>query len=216
MSSIYINGLSGKMGITLKNLIKDEPNLEIVETVKDSDLIIDFSRPQSTMLVLQEAQEQKKPIIIGTTGFNDDEVKSIDEASKNIPILLSFNMSKGIFYFKKNIKNFLKDNLDSFKCTISETHHTEKVDAPSGTAIELKKFIELNNNHNQISSIEIESNRILDVFGIHEVIFHNENNHISFKHEALSRNIFADGAIFIAKSITGRSPGMYTVQDFFK
>ena len=59
MSSIYINGLSGKMGITLKNLIKNEPNLEIVETVKDSDLIIDFSRPESTMLVLHEAQEQK-------------------------------------------------------------------------------------------------------------------------------------------------------------
>ena len=108
MSSIYINGLSGKMGITLKNLIKDEPNLEIVETVKDSDLIIDFSRPESTMLVLQEAQEQKKPIIIGTTGFNDDEVKSIDEASKNIPILLSFNMSKGIFYFKKKYQKFFK------------------------------------------------------------------------------------------------------------
>ena len=216
MSSIYINGLSGKMGITLKNLIKNEPNLEIVKTIKDSDLIIDFSRPESTMLVLQEAQQQIKPIIIGTTGFNDDEVKSIDEASKNIPILLSFNMSKGIFYLKKNIKNFLKDNLDSFECTISETHHTEKVDAPSGTAIELKKFIELNNNQNQISSIEIKSNRILDVFGIHEVIFYNENNHISFKHEALTRNIFADGAIFIAKSIMGRPPGMYTVQDFFK
>ena len=216
MSSIYINGLSGKMGITLKNLIKNEPNLEIVKTIKDSDLIIDFSRPESTMLVLQEAQQQIKPIIIGTTGFNDDEVKSIDEASKNIPILLSFNMSKGIFYLKKNIKNFLKDNLDSFECTISETHHTEKVDAPSGTAIELKKFIELNNNQNQISSIEIKSNRILDVFGIHEVIFYNENNHISFKHEALSRNIFADGAIFIAKSIMGKSPGMYSVQDFFK
>ena len=216
MSSIYINGLSGKMGITLKNLIKNEPNLEIVKTIKDSDLIIDFSRPESTTLVLQEAQQQKKPIIIGTTGFNDDEVKSIDEASKNIPILLSFNMSKGIFYLKKNIKNFLKDNLDSFECTISETHHTEKVDAPSGTAIELKKFIELNNNQNQISSIEIKSNRILDVFGIHEVIFYNENNHISFKHEALSRNIFADGAIFIAKSIMGKSPGMYSVQDFFK
>ena len=216
MSSIYINGLSGKMGITLKNLIKNEPNLEIVKTIKDSDLIIDFSRPESTMLVLQEAQQQIKPIIIGTTGFNDDEVKSIDEASKNIPILLSFNMSKGIFYLKKNIKNFLKDNLDSFECTISETHHTEKVDAPSGTAIELKKFIELNNNQNQISSIEIKSNRILDVFGIHEVIFYNENNHISFKHEALTRNIFADGAIFIAKSIMGKPPGMYSVQDFFK
>ena len=102
------------MGIALKNLIQDEPNLEIVKTIKDSDLIIDFSRPESTMLIIQEAQEQKKPLIIGTTGFNENEVKLIDEASKNIPIVLSFNMSKGIFYFKKNFKNFLKDNLDSF------------------------------------------------------------------------------------------------------
>ena len=55
-------------------------------------------------------------------------------------------MSKGIFYFKKNIKQFLKDNSDSMKCLISETHHTQKGDSPSGTAIELKKFIELNNS----------------------------------------------------------------------
>ena len=125
-------------------------------------------------------------------------------------------MSKGIFYFKKNIKQFLKDNSDSMKCLISETHHTQKVDAPSGTAIELKKFIELNNNEKYISSIEIESKRILDVFGIHEVTFFNDNNHISFKHEALSRKIFADGAISIAKSMIGIPPGMYTTQDFFR
>ena len=57
------------------------------------------------------------------------------------------------------------------KCLITETHHTQKVDAPSGTAIELKKLIESNNNGKYITSIEIESTRILDVFGIHEVIF---------------------------------------------
>ena len=102
------------------------------------------------------------------------------------------------------------------KCLISETHHTQKVDAPSGTAVELKKFIELNNNQEYITSIEIESKRILDVFGIHEVTFFNDTNHISFKHEALSRKIFADGAISIAKSMAGIAPGMYTTQDFFK
>ena len=216
MKTIFVNGLSGKMGKTINNLILDDSDLEIVKTIRDSDVVIDFSRPESTMSLIIEAKEHKKPLVIGTTGFTDFELKLIKEASNEIPIMLSFNMSKGIYYFKKNIEQFLKDNSDSMKCLISETHHTQKVDVPSGTAIELKKFIELNNNHNQISSIEIESNRILDVFGIHEVIFHNENNHISFKHEALSRNIFADGAIFIAKSITGRSPGMYTVQDFFK
>ena len=216
MKTIFVNGLSGKMGKTIKNLILDDADLEIVKTISDSDLVIDFSRPESTMPLVQEAKEHKKPLIIGTTGFTEIEVKLIEEASTEIPIMLSFNMSRGIYYFKKNIKQFLKDNSDSLKCLISETHHTQKVDAPSGTAIELKNFIELNNNQKYITSVEIESKRILDVFGIHEVIFFNDTNHISFKHEALSRKIFADGAISIAKSMIGISPGMYTTHDFFK
>ena len=216
MKTIFVNGLSGKMGKTIKNLILDDADFEIVKTISDSDLVIDFSRPESTMPLVQEAKEHKKPLIIGTTGFTEIEVKLIEEASTEIPIMLSFNMSRGIYYFKKNIKQFLKDNSDSLKCLISETHHTQKVDAPSGTAIELKNFIELNNNQKYITSVEIESKRILDVFGIHEVIFFNDTNHISFKHEALSRKIFADGAISIAKSMIGISTGMYTTHDFFK
>ena len=216
MKTIFINGLSGKMGKTINNLILDDPDFEIVKTVNDSDVVIDFSRPESTMPLVQEAKEYKKPLIIGTTGFSENELVLIKEASMEIPIMLSFNMSKGIYYFKKNIKHFLKDNSEYIKCLISETHHTEKVDAPSGTAIELKNFIELNDDKKLVSSIEIKSKRILDVFGIHEVTFFNDANQISFKHEALSRKIFADGAISIAKSMTGISPGMYTTQDFFK
>jgi len=216
MNTVFVNGLSGKMGKTINRLILDDPDFEIVKTVIDSDVVIDFSRPESTMPLVQEVKEHKKPLIIGTTGFTDIELKLIKEASNEIPIILSYNMSKGIYYFKKNIKQFLKDNLESMKCLISETHHTQKVDAPSGTAIELKKFIELNNNKKYITSVEIKSKRILDVFGMHEVTFLNDTNHISFKHEALSRKIFADGAISIAKLMTSMSPGMYTTQDFFK
>jgi 4-hydroxy-tetrahydrodipicolinate reductase len=216
MKTVFVNGLSGKMGKTINNLILDDPDFEIVKTISDSDVVIDFSRPESTMPLVQEAKDHKKPLIIGTTGFTDNELKLIKEASNKIPIMLSFNMSKGVYYFKKNIKQFLEDNSDSMKCLISETHHTQKVDAPSGTAVELKKFIELNNNQEYITSIEIESKRILDVFGILEVTFFNDTNHISFKHEALSRKIFADGAISIAKSMAGIAPGMYTTQDFFK
>ena len=216
MNTVFVNGLSGKMGKTINRLILDDPDFEIVKTVSNSDVVIDFSRPESTMPLVQEVKEHKKPLIIGTTGFTDIELKLIEEASNEIPIMLSYNMSKGIYYFKKNIKQFLKDNLESMKCLISETHHTQKVDAPSGTAIELKKFIELNNYKKYITSVEIESKRILDVFGMHEVTFFNDTNHISFKHEALSRKIFADGAISIAKLMTSMSPGMYTTQDFFK
>ena len=216
MNTVFVNGLSGKMGKTINRLILDNPDFEIVKTVSNSDVVIDFSRPESTMPLVQEVKEHKKPLIIGTTGFTNIELKLIEEASNEIPIMLSYNMSKGIYYFKKNIKQFLKDNLESMKCLISETHHTQKVDAPSGTAIELKKFIELNNNKKYITSVDIESKRILDVFGMHEVTFFNDTNHISFKHEALSRKIFADGAISIAKLMTSMSPGMYTTQDFFK
>jgi len=216
MKTIFVNGLSGKMGKTINNLILDDSDLEIVKTIRDSDVIIDFSRPESTMSLIIEAKEHKKPLVIGTTGFTDFELKLIKEASNEIPIMLSFNMSKGIYYFKKNIEQFLKDNSDSMKCLISETHHTQKVDAPSGTAIELKKFIEINDNQKYITSIEIESKRVSDIFGIHEVIFFNDANQISFKHEALSRKIFADGAISIAKSMVDISAGMYTTQDFFK
>ena len=216
MKTIFVNGLSGKMGKTINNLILDDSDLEIVKTIRDSDVVIDFSRPESTMSLIIEAKEHKKPLVIGTTGFTDIELKLIKEASNEIPIMLSFNMSKGIYYFKKNIEQFLKDNSDSMKCLISETHHTQKVDAPSGTAIELKKFIEINNNQKYITSIEIESKRVSDIFGIHEVIFFDDANQISFKHEALSRKIFADGAISIAKSMVSISAGMYTTQDFFK
>jgi len=216
MKTIFVNGLSGKMGKTINNLILDDSDLEIVKTIRDSDVVIDFSRPESTISLIIEAKEHKKPLVIGTTGFTDIELKLIKEASNEIPIMLSFNMSKGIYYFKKNIEQFLKDNSDSMKCLISETHHTQKVDVPSGTAIELKKFIEINDNQKYITSIEIESKRVSDIFGIHEVIFFNDANQISFKHEALSRKIFADGAISIAKSMVGISAGMYTTQDFFK
>ena len=105
MKTIFINGLSGKMGKAINNLILDDPDFEIVKTVSDSDVVIDFSRPESTMPLVQEAKEYKKPLVIGTTGFTDIELKLIEEASNEIPIMLSFNMSKGIFYFKKNIKS---------------------------------------------------------------------------------------------------------------
>ena len=90
MKTIFINGLSGKMGKTINNLILNDPDFEIVKTVSDSDVVIDFSRPESTMPLVQEAKEYKKPLIIGTTGFTDIELKVIEEASNEIPITVSY------------------------------------------------------------------------------------------------------------------------------
>ena len=203
------------MGSSIINLVSKAENVSIINSIMDCDVVVDFSRPESSMSMVKKCIENKKPIVIGTTGFNDEQLQIIKEASQNIPVLLSYNMSKGIFFLKESIKDFLLKNQHNFECIIHEVHHTEKVDSPSGTAIELEKTINNNDTNKIISSIRIESKRVFGVNGIHEVRFFNNNDSIVFKHEALSRNIFSEGALAIAKSIIKKEPNLYSVKDFF-
>jgi len=215
MLNLFVNGSSGKMGSSIINLVSKAENVSIINSIMDCDVVVDFSRPESSMSMVKKCIENKKPIVIGTTGFNDEQLQIIKEASQNIPVLLSYNMSKGIFFLKESIKDFLLKNQHNFECVIHEVHHTEKVDSPSGTAIELEKTINNNDTNKIISSIRIESKRVFGVNGIHEVRFFNNNDSVVFKHEALSRNIFSDGAIAIAKAIIKKEPNLYSVKDFF-
>ena len=215
MTNIYINGLSGKMGSSICDMATNDETISIVNDIKDADVVIDFSRPESSLEVLNKCVNYKKPLLIGTTGFNENQIKTIIKTSKEIPILLSFNMSKGIFILKKSIKDFLSLNELSLECVIEEVHHKNKVDSPSGTAIELQRLIKENNVSNNVTSINIKSKRTLDVFGIHKVVFFNNSENIEFKHEALSRKVFATGAVNIAKLILKNEPKLYTTEDFF-
>ena len=203
------------MGSSIINLVSKAENVSIINSIMDCDVVVDFSRPESSMSMVKKCIENKKPIVIGTTGFNDEQLQIIKEASQNIPVLLSYNMSKGIFFLKESIKDFLLKNQHNFECVIHEVHHTEKVDSPSGTAIELEKTINNNDTNKIISSIRIESKRVFGVNGIHEVRFFNNNDSVVFKHEALSRSIFSEGALTIAKSIIKKEPNLYSVKDFF-
>ena len=217
MIKVYINGLSGKMGSSIKDIAMQQNDLNLIydKNIKNADVLIDFSRPSSTLNILEDCLEHNIPMVIGTTGFNQDELSIIKEASKKIPILLAFNMSKGIYIIKKSIQNFLESNSNKLSCVIEEVHHTEKVDSPSGTAIELKKVIEIADIAKNISSLSIESKRVKGIFGIHKVIFSSDSDYIEFKHEALSRKVFAEGAIEISKLISSKSPKMYELEDFF-
>jgi 4-hydroxy-tetrahydrodipicolinate reductase len=215
MTNIYINGLSGKMGSSICDIATNDETISIVNDINESDVVIDFSRPESSLKVLNKCVNYKKPLLIGTTGFNENQIEIIVKASKEIPILLSFNMSKGIFILKKSIKDFLSSNELSLECIIEEVHHKNKVDSPSGTAIELQRLIKENNISNNVTSINIKSERTLDVFGIHKVVFFNNSENIEFKHEALSRKVFATGAVNIAKLILKNEPKLYTTEDFF-
>ena len=214
MIKVTINGASGKMGKIVSNLIKNDNFLvESSDDISCADLVIDFSQPSSTKKILKKCVKAKKPIIIGTTGFSNDDLKEIRDASNSIPIVLAANMSKGIIYLKKSIASFIQNNQDKLKCFIEETHHLDKVDKPSGTAIELKEFITEHDDSNFIQEINIKSNRVGNIFGTHKILFCSDNGIVCFSHEALSRNIFAEGAIICAKSIDFHKPSLYSFED---
>ena len=148
MKTIFINGLSGKMGKTINNLILNDPDFEIVKTVSDSDVVIDFSYHVGSAGNAERMAEWGVAWIIGTTGYTEDELIMIDEASKKIPIVRSGNMSLGInllMYLTEIASSSLGKN---FLSKIFEVHHKHKKDYPSGTALMLGKGIAVGKNKN--------------------------------------------------------------------
>ena len=214
MLKLFINGSSGKMGLSLINLINQNKGFDLIsDDISLSDVVIDFSHPSSTLNIVKECSSKEIPLIIGTTGLNKKILNEINNASNNIPILLASNMSIGILQLKKSIHNFLKHNENKIDCLIEEVHHSKKIDSPSGTAIEINDFIDLIDDKKNVSAIKINSKRVDDVFGIHKITFTNEETSIYFKHEALSRDIFATGALECAANIHKLEPNLYNFED---
>mgnify|MGYP001389802993 CR=1 FL=1 len=216
MTGIFINGLSGKMGTSLLNRSNLDNNIFICKDIDDKEVevVIDFSHPSSTIETLDAIKDTNLSIIIGTTGFDDDQISYIKESSKYRSILFAYNLSKGISILKDSIKGFVESNSNNLSCRIEETHHTQKIDSPSGTAIALKDLVEFSDSKNLIKEIKIDSKRVGNIFGIHKVIFFSELEKIKFSHEAISRNIYSDGAIYAAHWIKDQKNGMYSFENF--
>ena len=214
MLKIYVNGSSGKMGQSLTNLINQSQELSLVtENISLSDVVIDFSHPDLTIEMIKDCSRNKIPLIIGTTNLNEETLVEIKMASKYIPILLAANMSIGILQLKESLVAFIKSNQEKIDCLIEEIHHSNKLDAPSGTAIEIKDLIKNTDNKSNINQISINSKRVDDVFGIHKVTFFSEESSTDFKHEALSRDVYANGAIKCAMTIHRLEPNVYKFED---
>jgi len=214
MLKIYVNGSSGKMGQSLTNLINQSQELSLVtENISLSDVVIDFSHPDLTIEIIKDCSRNKIPLIIGTTNLNEETLVEIKMASKYIPILLAANMSIGILQLKESLVAFIKSNQEKIDCLIEEIHHSNKLDAPSGTAIEIKDLIKNTDNKSNINQININSKRVDDVFGIHKVTFFSEESSTDFKHEALSRDVYANGAIKCAMTIHRLEPNVYKFED---
>ena len=215
MQKVYINGISGKMGQSISKLIKAGNDFRVIadDEFSSAETVIDFSHPLSTSKIIKKCVENRIPLIIGTTGLKEEQIKQINDAKNTIPVLLAANMSIGIYNLKNSIKLYIDNELDDLKCLIEETHHTQKLDKPSGTAIEIKNFLDHIDKRDIIKFKKINSIRKKDVFGIHKITFYNENKIKSFKHEALSRDIFAKGALRSSKAIKKLKPNLYKISD---
>ena len=193
----------------------EDTGIQISEKISEDlsvDVIIDFSSPKGSMKILQLAKMKEIPILIGTTGFNDTDFNEIKDISALIPVLIAPNTSSGIAILKtilNNSKNlFSEDN----KFFISETHHIEKKDSPSGTALDLQK--EIISVYPE-AKVTIESYREGNNPGEHSVSISLDNEIIEFTHRAEDRSIFALGALKGASWLTERPAGLYSMSDIY-
>lgn len=196
-------------------------SIEDLKKYKNADIIIDFSSPDCTIQMLEYASLHKIPIIIATTGFTEDQEEIIKNYSSKIPIFMSANMSYEITLIKKTLEQ-LAPKLSNCDIEITETHHNRKKDAPSGTAKLLANSINssLNNSKKIIygrqgkrnaNEIGISSLRGGNIVGTHTVSFFGEYETIEITHTALSRDLFAEGALKAARFILNQSSGMYNM-----
>ena len=206
-----------------------QPQLNNVEAIKNTDVIIDFTVPKCTFEVLKIASKLKKRLVIGTTGFTKKEETLIKSYSKKIPILKAGNMSLGINLLMYLTEIASKALGEKYLSKIFEVHHKYKKDYPSGTALMLGKGISIGKNKNFYKligkkylnkaffpygkKINFNSVRKGEIIGEHEVLFSSGKEIIKLNHEAFDRALYSEGAFSAAKWLINKKAGLYSMRD---
>ncbi len=227
----------GKMGKAIEEIVSADENLDIVliidkdnvneltkENLQKADVAIEFTTPKTAVQNIHTCVDAGIPVVVGTTGWYDN-LEAVTEyvLANNGSIVHATNFSIGVnifFEINKILAEIMRDQ-PQYDVAIEETHHTQKLDAPSGTAITLAERILsklktknswVNNKTSIKEELEIISHRIENVPGTHEVIYSSEADEIKLIHTARSRKGFAEGAILAAKWIKDKK-GIFTMKD---
>lgn len=215
--NVGIVGITGRVGCELAKLISTQ-NLvggissktsteECERIVRNSDVIVDFSRPMATLRVLSFALEHNVPFVSGTTGFTSDEFNLISDISKQLPVFYSSNFSLSVQFIAESLKQYSK-LFPETDFSIVERHHAHKKDSPSGTALFLAGQVQ---NKKQIASI-----RAGNLFGEHACTFTGNDEEVTFSHTAFNRIIYARGALQCAEWLIGKPAKLYMAGDFLQ
>ncbi len=200
-----------------------------LEALNGADVLIDFTRPEGTLVHLEKCREFGVNLVIGTTGFDDAGKVAITTASQDIAIVYAQNMSVGVNLVFKLLEVAAKALSTGYDIEIVEMHHRMKVDAPSGTAIRMGEVVagalgrdlkecaiygrEGVTGERDPSTIGFATLRGGDVIGDHTVVFAGMGERVEITHKASSRNIYAQGSIRAARFLAGHKRGLYDMQD---
>ncbi|MEL6976059.1 MAG: 4-hydroxy-tetrahydrodipicolinate reductase [Bacteroidota bacterium] len=221
----------GKMGKMIEQIAEKRGHsivAKIDETTQaidfsQMDVAIDFSTPNAAFTNISSCLSHKVPVISGTTGWLEkyDEVVTLCEANKGAFIYASnFSLGVNIFFALNEYLAKMMAPLEDYDVNIHEVHHTQKLDAPSGTAITLAEGILENSEHNtwglvgesETHDIPISSERIGTVPGTHTITYKNTIDTLQIEHKAHNREGFALGAVMAAEWILGKK-GVFTMRD---
>ena len=244
MQKIIISGCNGHMGRVVADICATDPQVEVVAGIDilgqpnpnfpvfsspaacdvKADAVIDFSHPSALAPLLEMCQARNLPVVLATTGYDQQQLEAIAEAAHHIPVFRSANMSLGVNVLLDLVKKAASVLGLDYDVEIVERHHHRKVDAPSGTALMIAdaaasalpyepEYVYDRHSVRQPRGpheIGISAVRGGTIVGDHTVIFAGRDEVIELSHHAASREVFASGAVRAAKFLTGvQAPGLY-------
>lgn len=248
MVKMIMHGCNGHMGQVISDLVEKDSEMEIVAGVDpqcknthgypvfagfdecnvDADVIVDFAAAVAVDKLLEYSKSKKVPVVLCTTGLTQEQLAKVQDASKEVAILKSANMSLGINTLLKLLKDAARVFGNAgYDIEVVEQHHRLKKDAPSGTALALADSVNeaLDNQYEYVydrsgrseqrpdKEIGISAVRGGTIVGVHDVIFAGTDEVITFNHTAYSKSVFAKGAIEAGKFLAGKPAGMYDMAD---
>lgn len=249
MTNIIIQGINGRMGKALCELIAAREDCRVVGGVDISatsgsvpvaasleelgvsaDVVIDFSMPEATKSALRYCEKHNMACVVCTTGLDEECLNLIEQASKQVPVFKSANMSMGINLLAELAQKAVQALGLAYDIEIVEKHHHNKLDAPSGTALLLADEI------NKVASepyhyvydrhavrqkrdpheIGLHAIRGGSIVGDHDILFCGPDEVITLSHSAGSRMVFANGAVNAAVFVSNQPAGLYDMKDLMK
>ena len=254
---IGLTGAGGRMGQMIASVISDTDDLSLVAATDHvdspiigkpvshdheitvstdiemlagtADVLIDFTQPAGVLAHIAAARSAGTPIVIGTTGLSAEDEAKLADAAKDIPVIYCANTSVGVTLLGRVVEEVARQLGTDWDIEIVETHHNQKVDAPSGTALALGHAAAAGRGVNlddvrdsgrdgitgkrKEGDIGFAVLRGGDVAGEHSVIFYGAQERVEITHSATSRIIFAKGALRAARFAVQQKPGLYSMQD---